>query len=80
MARTHNTSINMVSGELNPGGAVLSMVPSGHFINVHFSYGVSIILPGFNAEAVTSARAMARKLTELADECERQMLVAENVA
>lgn len=72
-----NVSINLTGETVQPDGRVLeirgSVAGNGYFINVDFTPHVGIILPGFDADAVTAARAMAANLTALADECEREM-------
>ena len=60
-----SVSINLMA--IEPGGRVLP-IPAGVFISVDFTDETTVILPGFNA--VAAARAMAAKLTALADEAE----------
>jgi hypothetical protein len=69
------TSINLNGEQINPSGDVLTLDPGTinageSFIVFRFMPELDVILPGFGAEAVASARALAAKLTELADECE----------
>ncbi len=74
-----SVSINLTGSELQPGGNVLeirnSVACDGVFISVDFTPHASVILPGFDADAVAAARQMAAKLTELADEAERKLVV-----
>jgi hypothetical protein len=76
-AEAMNVTINLIGETLTPGGNVLrstnSICGNGVFIVLDPTPDFSFILPGFDADAVSSTRAMAAKLTELADEAERQM-------
>jgi hypothetical protein len=72
-----SVSITLTGETLEPRGDVLeirdSIAENGLFINVDFTPNVSVILPGFDADAVASARLIAAKLTELADEAESKL-------
>lgn len=73
-------SVNLSNEALTPGGNVLeirdNIATNGVFINVDFTPHFGVILPGFDADAVTAARQMAAKLHELADDAERKMAAA----
>lgn len=71
-------SVNLHSVELTPSGDVLTLdtdaVEAGEsFIVFRFTPEFDVILPGYGLEAVASARTLAAKLTELADECEKKV-------
>lgn len=81
MADTHSTSVNLTNSELIPGGNVVelhgSIGSNRVFISVNFTPHVSVILPGFDADAVLAARLMAAKLNELADEAELKLVAGD---
>lgn len=80
---SHSTSINLHGEQLSPSGNVLThdsdSLCSGSFIVFRFNPEVDVILPGYNADAVASARVCAEQLLALANELEAALKTPEEV-
>ena len=70
MAEMHTTLVNLLGDTIAPK-ANIRTITRGRFISLDISSHFGFILPGFDADAATAARAIATALTTAADEMER---------